>query len=152
MTDTIQIRYGTLRDVKTLSSFNIAMAQETEDKKLDPEVAEKGVENLLNQPGKGFYLIAESGMQIAGSLMITKEWSDWRNGFFWWIQSVYVLPEFRRKGIFKRLYQKIRSLADEEQNVCGLRLYVDRDNSPAIKTYKAMDMQKTDYLLFETEF
>jgi len=152
MTDRIQIRYGALGDVKTLSSFNIAMAEETEAKKLDPEIAEKGVENLINQPGKGFYLVAEYGQSIAGSLMITKEWSDWRNGFFWWIQSVYVLPEFRRKGIFRNLYRKVKSLADEKQDVCGIRLYVDKNNKTAIKTYETMGMEKTDYFLFETEF
>jgi len=152
MTERIHIRYGELRDVHILRDFNIAMAKETESKKLDPEIADKGVKNLINHPERGFYLMAECGTKIAGSLMITREWSDWRNGFFWWIQSVYVLPEFRRIGIFKSLYQKVQTLAKKEKDVCGLRLYVDRDNKPAIQTYLALGMQETDYLLFETEF
>lgn len=152
MENNIHIRYGELKDVKILTHFNIAMAEETEAKKLDPEVAEKGVKNLLIQPEKGFYLTAVYGTKIAGSLMITKEWSDWRDGFFWWIQSVYVLPEFRKKGVFKSLYEKVNSLAANQPDVCGIRLYVDKNNGTAIRTYEALGMEKTNYLLFETEF
>ena len=152
MSNNLHIRYGELRDVKILSSFGIALAEETEDKTLNPAVLSKGIENHISDRDKGFYLIAEHGDRIAGSLMITLEWSDWRNGFFWWIQSVYILPEFRRKGIFRDLYEKVKSLAEKQNNVCGLRLYVYKDNEPAMCTYKAMGMQKTDYLLFETEF
>ncbi len=152
MVDNLQIRYGELKDSQTLGDFNCVMAEETEAKKLNTEIVRKGVQNLIKQQEKGFYLIAEYKDSIVGSLMITKEWSDWRNGFFWWIQSVYVLPEFRRKGIFRSLYRKVKSLAENQKDVCGLRLYVDKHNKPALQTYTALGMKKTDYLLFEMEF
>lgn len=152
MNDRVHIRYGELRDVKTLCRFGISLAEETEDKELNPEVLRKGIENHIGDRNKGFYLVAEYGDRIAGSLMITLEWSDWRNGFFWWIQSVYILPEFRRQGIFRNLYNEVTSLAEQQHKVCGLRLYVHKDNESAMLTYKAMGMQKTDYLLFEREF
>ncbi|MEJ2627877.1 MAG: GNAT family N-acetyltransferase [bacterium] len=152
MSDKIHIRYGELKDVETLCSFGIALAKETENKTLNPELVNKGVQNHITNRDTGFYLVAECEDRIAGTLMITLEWSDWRNGFFWWIQSVYIHPEFRRKGIFRKLYNKVKSLAKEQKNVCGLRLYVDQDNQPALQTYKAMGMQKTNYHLYEMEF
>jgi ribosomal protein S18 acetylase RimI-like enzyme len=152
MSDNIHIRYGDLKDVEILCSFGIALAEETENKQLKSEVVSKGIRNHITDRDKGFYLVAECEDKTAGALMITLEWSDWRNGFFWWIQSVYVLPEFRRQGIFRKLYDKVKSLAEQEADVCGIRLYVDKDNQPALQTYKAMGMQETNYLLYELEF
>jgi ribosomal protein S18 acetylase RimI-like enzyme len=94
-------------------------------------------------------LVAEEDNIIQASLMVTTEWSDWRNGLFWWIQSVYVQPEFRRMGLYSKLYQKVKSLADDESNVCGFRLYVEHENVTAQNTYHALGMEETDYKMFE---
>lgn len=145
----IEIRRGEPRDTAVLAGFNIAMAEETEKLKLLPEVITAGVAAILADSGRGFYLVAESGNEIAGALMVTSEWSDWRNGFFWWIQSVYVRPEFRRQGIYRSLHEHLRGLAKSEPNICGLRLYVERDNQRAQSTYSRLGMHETHYLLFE---
>jgi ribosomal protein S18 acetylase RimI-like enzyme len=107
------------------------------------------VRGLLEQPAAGFYLLAESAPRIVGSLLVTKEWSDWRNGDFWWIQSVYVHPDFRRQGVYKRLYLHVQELAAQDPKVCGFRLYVERENARAQATYRALGMQETRYLVFE---
>lgn len=125
------------------------MALETERKELFPAVVRAGVRHLLRNPDSGFYVIAEAGAQVAGSLMITTEWSDWRNGNFWWIQSVYVRPRFRRRGVYKRLYRYVQDLAADNRAVCGFRLYVERENRRAQAAYRAVGMVKTRYLLFE---
>lgn len=145
----IQIRRGEPRDTAVLAGFNIAMAEETENLKLLPEVITAGVEAILTDAGRGFYLVAENEGQIAGALMVTSEWSDWRNGFFWWIQSVYVRPEFRRHGIYRSLHEHLRELARTEPNICGLRLYVERENERAQATYSRLGMHETHYLLYE---
>jgi len=149
MTDEIHVRLATPRDAEDLIRFNSAMALETEHKALLPEVVSAGVHSLLNHPGAGFYLIAEVGTTVAGSLMITNEWSDWRNGNFWWIQSVYVHPEFRRRGVYRQLYRNLQTLAARDPAVCGFRLYVERDNVRAQATYRASGMAETRYLVFE---
>ncbi len=125
------------------------MALETERKELFPAVVRAGVRHLLRNPDSGFYVIAEAGAQAAGSLMITKEWSDWRNGNFWWIQSVYVRPRFRRGGVYKQMYRYVQDLAADNRAVCGFRLYVERENRRAQAAYRAVGMAKTRYLLFE---
>lgn len=145
----IQIRRGEPRDTAVLAGFNIAMAEETENLKLLPEVITAGVAAILADAGRGFYLVAENEGQIAGALMVTSEWSDWRNGFFWWIQSVYVRPEFRRHGIYRSLHEYLRELARTEPNICGLRLYVERENERAQATYSRLGMHETHYLLYE---
>lgn len=145
----IQIRRGEPRDTTVLAGFNIAMAEETENLKLLPEVITAGVAAILGDAGRGFYLVAESGDEIAGALMVTSEWSDWRNGFFWWIQSVYVRPEYRRHGVYRSLHEHLRKLAQTESNICGLRLYVERENERAQATYSRLGMHETQYLLFE---
>jgi GNAT superfamily N-acetyltransferase len=132
-----------------LAGFNIAMAEETENLKLLPEVITAGVAAILADAGRGFYLVAESGAEILGSLMVTSEWSDWRNGFFWWIQSVYVRPKYRRHGVYRTLHEHLRELAKTEPNICGLRLYVERENERAQATYSRLGMHETHYLLFE---
>ena len=97
------------------------------------------------------YLVAEQGDEIVGSLMVTTEWSDWRNGFFWWVQSVYVRPEFRRQGVYRALYTEVRIHAKAQPDVCGIRLYVENENEGAQKTYEALGMKKTGYRLYEEE-
>ena len=125
------------------------MAWETEHKRLDPPTLEKGVRALLQGKQTGFYMVATSGDSVVGSLMITTEWSDWRNGQFWWIQSVYVLPEYRRQGIYRNLYESVQALAHEESDVLGFRLYVEQENETAKRTYENLGMKKTVYELYE---
>lgn len=144
-----QIRQATLADATIIAQFNQYMALETEHKELIPELILAGVNNLLANPAYGFYLVAEVDGEIAGSLMITTEWSDWRNGVFWWVQSVYVRAEFRRQGIYRQLYAAVKALAAEQGNVCGFRLYVEKDNHSAQTTYTDLGMQSTDYLIYE---
>jgi ribosomal protein S18 acetylase RimI-like enzyme len=145
----IHIRRGESRDTSVLAGFNMAMAEETENLRLLPDVITAGVAAILADSSRGFYLVAESAGEIAGALMVTSEWSDWRNGFFWWIQSVYVRPGFRRQGIYRLLHEHLRELAHDQPNICGLRLYVERENERAQATYKRLGMQETHYLLYE---
>ena len=143
------IRVATLSDATTLASFNQAMAAETEDRELNPETLLKGVTGLLENPARGYYFVAEQNHEIVGALMITTEWSDWRNGTFWWIQSVYVKPAFRKPGIYRSLYQFVKNRAEQDKDICGFRLYVEQENEIAQKTYRALGMQATPYLIFE---
>jgi ribosomal protein S18 acetylase RimI-like enzyme len=145
----MQVRLATPQDAPVLVEFNSAMALETEQKELLPEVIGAGVRSLLGNPAAGFYMVAEKDGRVVGSLMITKEWSDWRNGTFWWIQSVYVRPELRRQGVYKRLYRHLQELAANDPAVCGFRLYVERENGRAQATYQALGMKETRYLVFE---
>lgn len=145
----MRIRLARPADAKAIAEFNCAMALETEGKRLFPEVIGAGVRSLLRNPQAGFYLIALQENLAVGALMITKEWSDWRNGAFWWIQSVYVRPEFRRQGVYRRLYRHVQGLAKKDRGVCGFRLYVERENRRAQATYRALGMAKTRYLVFE---
>jgi len=108
-----------------------------------------GVRRLLAQPALGFYLVAEAAGEVVAALMVTSEWSDWRNGRFWWLQSVYVLPAWRRRGVFRALHAHVAAAAAREPDVCGLRLYVERGNLAAQATYRALGMDTTDYLLLE---
>jgi len=146
------IRPGTVADVAHLVEFNRAMAAESEDKGLDVPVLERGVRYLLDHPDEGFYLIAERSGTAVGTLMVTYEWSDWRNGRFWWIQSVYVIPSERRRGVYRALHQHVRERARRDPQACGLRLYVERENVGAMATYRAMGMTETRYRLYEEEF
>ncbi|MFT5839128.1 MAG: ribosomal protein S18 acetylase RimI-like enzyme [Flavobacteriales bacterium] len=136
-------------DLESLVNFNQLMAWETEHKKLDENTLKKGVAALISDDNKGFYLVAEQNAQVVGSLMVTTEWSDWRNAVFWWIQSVYITPDYRRKGIYAQLYSQVKTLAEQQQNVCGFRLYVEKDNIVAQKTYLSLDMVESNYLMFE---
>jgi GNAT superfamily N-acetyltransferase len=152
MTATTAVRPATPADAPLLVEFNRAMAAESEDKGLDLDVLTRGVNHLLAHPAEGFYLIAERDGQVAGSLMVTFEWSDWRCGRFWWIQSVYVLPENRRAGVYSRMHEHVRARALADPQGCGLRLYVERDNAGAMATYRALTMVETHYRLYEEEF
>jgi ribosomal protein S18 acetylase RimI-like enzyme len=145
----MEIRQATINDAADIAGFNIKMAKETENINLIPEVIGSGVRSMIENPQMGFYLVAEESDLIQASLMVTTEWSDWRNGLFWWIQSVYVLPQFRRTGLYRKLYEKVKSLAENESNVCGFRLYVEHENLVAQKAYRSLGMEKTDYQMFE---
>ncbi|MDJ0660710.1 MAG: GNAT family N-acetyltransferase [Crocosphaera sp.] len=147
--DTINIRLAQLNDAQKIAKFNQAMAKETEDKVLSSDVLQAGVKSLLENPSQGFYVVAEVDAKVVGCLMITREWSDWRNGVFWWIQSVFVEKEYRRRGIYRSMYEFIKELANGKEDVCGFRLYVEQDNIVAQETYNALGMTKLPYLMFE---
>ena len=146
----IRIRNATVDDLATIASYNIFLAQETEDKQLEPTLIEPGVAAILNNESLGRYWMAEVNGAVAGQIMVTYEWSDWRNGMIWWIQSVYVPAEFRRSGVFRSLYRHVESLVREDQNACGLRLYVEKNNARAIQTYRDLKMSEPGYLVMES--
>lgn len=148
----IKIREGRPEDAAIIAEYNQRIALETESKELDTETVGKGVEQGLLQPDKCLYFVAEIRGSVAGQVMVTYEWSDWRNGDLWWIQSVYVHPDFRRQGIFKRLYQHIETLARENPIVRGLRLYVEEDNAAGQAVYKKLGMSRAGYHVYEMEF
>ncbi len=138
--DDIVIRAGVVDDVDALVASNVAMAQESEGLALDADVVRNGLVAVMRDPQRGRYLIAESQGRIAGHLMLTTEWSDWRCGWWWWIQSVYVHPAFRRRGVYRRLHDHVMTLIDADPDVRGVRLYVDNDNDTAIRTYERLGM------------
>jgi len=148
----IAVRVATAADAEFLVRGNAAMALETEDLSLDLDRLRDGVHALFEQPGRGVYYVAELDGQRAGQMMITYEWSDWRNGLFWWIQSVYVEPRFRSQGVFKALYRHVEHLARTTPGVCGLRLYVENSNSQAQEIYQRLGLQRTAYQMFEVDF
>ena len=148
----MKIRRATAADAVTIANFNAAMARETERLELDRERLLMGVKAVLEDGSKGVYWVAEVDGEMAGQLMLTFEWSDWRNGCFWWIQSVYVDPAHRGRGIYRALYDHVFRLAKEDAGVCGLRLYVDGHNRRAQQVYERQGMRRTAYLLYETDF
>ena len=148
-TEPIRPRLAAAGDAPTLAGFNQAMAMETEAKALAAEVVLAGVETALRDPGHGFYVVADTGREIVGSLLVTYEWSDWRNGRIWWIQSVYVRPGHRRRGVYRALHEFVRDQARSAGGVVGLRLYVERENLAAQRTYAALGMSETPYLVYE---
>ena len=145
----IHVRRATTADHETIIRFNRAMATESEGITLDGPTVTEGVREALADEHKCVYFVAESDGQVVGQTMITTEWSDWRNGFFWWIQSVYVEAPFRRRGVFRALHAHIRNLAKARPDICGIRLYVYNENERAIDTYRNLGMIVTDYLLCE---
>jgi ribosomal protein S18 acetylase RimI-like enzyme len=147
-----QIRPARAADAADIARFNVAMALETEHKALDPATMRAGVDAVFADARHGFYLVAESGGANAACLMVTYEWSDWRNGQWWWLQSVYVRPEFRRRGIFSALHAEVDRLARAAPGVIGLRLYVERANASAQRTYAALGMRDAGYHVYEAEF
>ncbi len=147
----ITVRPATLDDLEFLVRGNAEMALETESLALDIERLRNGVRAVFDDPARGFYLIAEIEGARAGQMMITREWSDWRNGVFWWIQSVYTVPESRRRGVFHALYAQAELLAQQHGSVCGLRLYVDGHNRAAQETYRRCGMRETAYRMFEVD-
>ena len=145
----ITVRKAKPGDESSIVDFQIRMSRETEQIDLDRDIVNKGVNAVFNNPEKGIYFVAESGNKIIASLMITFEWSDWRNGNVYWIHSVYVLPEFRKKGVFKTMYLHLKNNVQKDENIRGLRLYVDKTNTNARKVYETLGMDGDHYLLFE---
>ena len=148
----IQVRPASQLHIDNIIDFNIAMALETEGKDLDPETVREGVLAVCNRDDLGFYVIAECSGRSIGQLLITYEWSDWRNALFWWIQSVYVRLEYRRQGVYKALHYYVSECARQQDEVCGLRLYVDKDNRIAQEVYSGLQMRPTHYVMYEIEF
>ncbi len=149
---TIVIRSATQDDAATIAASNSAIAKETEGYALDPMIVGPGVTRLLANRQKGHYWVAEDNGRSVGQIMVTYEWSDWRDGFFWWIQSVYVHADYRRRGVFTRLYRHVEDLAQNTPDVIGLRLYVERENSRAQKTYLQLGMVDPGYQVMQTVF
>ena len=150
--DKLSTRKGAIPDIEIIVQFQKNMALETEEKILLESSIRSGVTEVIGDEQKGTYLVAEHEDKIIGSLLITYEWSDWRNGWRWWIQSVYVKKEWRRKGVYSHLYDEVKKLSLNEGNVCGIRLYVEKENKIAQTVYKNLGMYDTKYLLYETEF
>ena len=144
----INIRKATPEDAETIIDFQQKMAWETEQMTLIPGIINKGVNAVFADSTRGQYWVAEEKGNVVASLLITYEWSDWRNSNVWWFQSVYVLPDFRRSGIFRSMYLHIKDEADK-QGVAGLRLYVERNNSRAQQTYEALGMISGHYTMYE---
>ena len=148
MTNFITIRKATSEDASAIIDFQQKMAWETEQMTLVPDIINKGVSAVFNDPSRGMYWVAENKGLVMASLLITYEWSDWRNCNVWGIQSVYVLPEFRRQGIFRSMYLHIKNEA-EKNGIPSLRLYVETNNFPAQNTYEALGMKSLHYKMFE---
>ena len=148
----MKITQPSIKDVNNLVDFNIKMAKETENKILNKKIDTKGVSEVLNDTTLGYYVIAKNKNTILGSLMITYEWSDWRNGMFWWIQSVYVEKEYRKQGVYKKMYSYIKDKALKDSACTGIRLYVEQENKIAQSVYKKLEMKETHYKLFEIDF
>ena len=152
----LRVRTATLADAERIAAFQQAMALETEGKMLDATTLRRGVAGVFEAPEKGFYLVAIADAEsdtapVVASLLITYEWSDWRNATFWWIQSVYVDAGWRRKGVYRAMYDHVLSLACARGDVCGIRLYVERTNAIAQQTYDNLGMHKSHYDLYEIE-
>ncbi|MDH5429530.1 MAG: GNAT family N-acetyltransferase [Nitrospirota bacterium] len=154
----VQIRRALEADVDTISAFNAALARETEARMLDLQLLRSGVETILRDRSKGWYAVAESLAEpalpiVVGQILITCEWSDWRNGHFWWLQSLYVAKPYRQQGVFRQLYQYVYEQAQTNaEKVCGFRLYVERDNHEAHEAYAHIGFQETPYQMHEIEF
>ena len=139
---------ATVDDITTIAQFQIEMAMESEGFQLNPEKIMQGVTAVMNDSNKGTYLIAKVNDSPAGSLMLTREWSDWNNCWYWWVQSVYVTPQHRGNGIYKAMYAHVKDMAREQQ-VSQVRLYVDKGNTRAQEVYKRLGMDECHYLMYE---
>ncbi|HEY5627833.1 MAG TPA: N-acetyltransferase [Nitrospira sp.] len=150
------IRPARITDVESIVAFSTAMALETEERHLDQARLRQGTLSLLTSAEHGFFLVAEQSRggasQLVGQLMITFEWSDWRNGVFWWVQSVYVAPSWRRQGIFRLMHEAIVERAKADPSVCGIRLYVERDNRNAQTVYQRVGLAPSGYTVYEHDF
>ena len=145
----LSIRRAVPADAPLIVEFNRLLAQESEGKTLDPVLLGRGVAAGLADPRKSIYFVAEEDGAAIGQIMFTTEWSDWRNGWFWWIQSVYVRRESRRRGVFRALFEHVQQTARADPEVIGLRLYVERENHIAQETYRSMGMEAAGYVVFE---
>jgi GNAT superfamily N-acetyltransferase len=150
-TDVVVAR-ATPADLDTIARMNRLLAEETEGRRLDEEALRAGVAAAVVDPQKGTYYVARRGEAAVGTALVTTEWSDWRNGWFWWLQSVYVERTHRRTGVFRALYRTIAHAARNRWDVCGLRLYVERENEAARATYAALGMVETSYVLLEQDW
>ncbi|NQW17734.1 MAG: GNAT family N-acetyltransferase [Chloroflexi bacterium] len=148
----MNIRQATPSDAEQIARFNQLMAHETEAKTLDPEIVAHGVAAVLANPTRGFYTVAEIDGEVVGCLMITFEWSDWRNGNIWWIQSVYVEATHRKTGVYRALYEHLYKQAEVADDVAGIRLYVDKTNTAAQTVYRKMGMKLARYDIYEVDF
>ena len=144
----IVTRAASVTDAGAIIEFQLAMARETEGIELDEPTVTRGVHAVFDQPSRGRYFVAEAAGEVIASLMITYEWSDWRNGNVWWIQSVYVRPAFRRRGVYARMYEHVKAIAERE-GARGIRLYVDRRNTSAQEVYTRLGMNGEHYQVFE---
>ena len=147
-----RVRPAAPTDLEILVGFNAAMALETEGRRLDPERLRAGVSAALSDPARGAYRVAEADGRVVGALLLTREWSDWRNGWFWWIQSVYVAPDARGRGVYRALHESVLAEARADRDVCGVRLYVEQDNRSAQATYAAVGMHRARYMVYEDDF
>ncbi len=154
--DHLNVRLAKSEDAARIASFSAAMALETEGRHLDRDRLHNGTIALLHSPDRGFFLVAEleqaDDRRLLGQLMITYEWSDWRNGAFWWIQSVYVDPAWRRQNVFRRMHESVMATAKTSPNVCGVRLYVEKNNDLAQAVYRKVGLTPSSYAIFETDF
>ena len=152
MSSEINVRLAQPHDLEAICRFQVEMAQETEGRALDADLVRRGVAAALGDPTRGTYRVAELDGAVCGSLFLTTEWSDWRCGFFWWIQSVWVEGFARRRGVYRAMHEAVTEAARKEADVCGVRLYVEETNQAARQTYEALGMQCTGYRLYETDF
>lgn len=152
MTIALTIRPASLDDNDVIAEFNSSLARETEGKQLVPSTIAAGVRAILSDSRHGRYFVACVESQVVGQIMHTREWSDWRNGEIWWLQSVYVRPNFRRKGVFRSLYRHLEQLAEKSEGVAGLRLYVERHNNRAVSAYQSLGMNDAGYTVMERIF
>jgi GNAT superfamily N-acetyltransferase len=144
-----RVRQATTADQAVVMEFNRLLALESEGKTLDLAVLRAGVAAQLADPQKGLYFVADEDGAILGQLGLTFEWSDWRNGWMWWIQSVYVRSDARKRGVFRALFEHVRQAALHNGQVVGLRLYVDRENHGAQRTYERLGMEASGYFVLE---
>lgn len=145
----LTVRRAVTADLPTIVEFNVRLADESEGKTLDRELLTAGVRAALADPAKGPYFLAEEDGRAVGTMQVTTEWSDWRNGWFWWIQGVYVRADARRRGVFRALYQHVYETAKNDPAVIGLRLYVERENTRAQETYLGLGLSWTSYRVME---
>ena len=147
----LEFRRASMNDATVIAQYNAAMALETENLALDRERVRRGVEAALRDPAKGFYVLAIADEKVIAQTMITFEWSDWSNGMRWWVQSVYVHPDYRRRGIYRGLFEYLGGLAREADTVFSLRLYVHRENRGAQAVYQKLGFHETKYYLYEMD-
>ena len=154
--DHLNVRFARPEDAATIASFSAAMALETEGRRLDRDRLQLGTIALIETPARGFFLVAEQEQgdrrQLLGQLMVTYEWSDWRNGAFWWIQSVYVDPAWRRRGVYRTIHDYTMARAQADPQVCGIRLYVEQENRTAQTVYQRVGLAPSGYAVYEQDF
>ena len=148
----IEIRQALSSDVETITQFNIALCRETEGRELDPVTVTNGVRRFVSETKRGRYFVAVIEGKVVGQTAHTLEWSDWRNGEIWWIQSVYVHPQFRSQGVCRTLFMHIKELGEADVDCCGIRLYMESENETARESYRRLGFNETGYVVFERLF